>query len=91
MHGRLQLLHLHLQRTHIPALPDTTLVPAIHVCHRASPDPKAGWQPAPTERQSHREADLHREGDVQNQGGRGTRLIDTDSFQHNFTGWLLPR
>lgn len=63
-------------------------MPAIHVCQRASPAPKAGWQPAPTER--HLTADLHREGDVQNWGGRGTRLIDTYSFQHNFTGWLLP-
>lgn len=34
-------------------------------------------------------ADLHGEGDVENWGGRGTRLIDTFSFQHNFTGWLL--
>lgn len=36
-------------------------------------------------------ADLHREGDVQSWGGRGTLLIDTYSFQHTFTDWLLPR
>lgn len=35
-------------------------------------------------------AGLHKKGDVENQGGQGTHLIDTSSFRHNFTGWLLP-